>query len=496
MGVAIGLASLPLCYPGTAWAACDETVDTCQGLQAALAQDPASTKTVCLAAGSYGACSFIDVQRTGVATVVPDDGASISMTPHFEHASNITIDGAGGMLTLSDLQIDGKGDEPGTCSTHITVANFAMAANEPGILIDGHTCPGTPQHDVIDHAELIGVNLNGFEGIVSIRGGNTVQLTNSIIAGVGSVPGDGVQIVGGAEAITVGPGNVISEILQDNCGDTHCDAMQFYSPGDCGDVTITGNWFHHNSTFILNETPCRVTFVDNIVQDHGDFQAHCWRESLVAHNTFYNANFRPNGITDPVVVRDNIWDGSGGYDPDTVAGGGGGCPSGPCAGCSASHNLADGCTSAYGDACLSGAPTYLADASPPSTWDTWELADGSLGKNDASDGLDRGITYYGSSGPGSGSDGGESTGSGADDGGSSTSGSSTGVGTASSAADGSSSNGGTSAEAGSAAETGTGPSEAGSDGCSCSASVDGHRSAAGLAWAVLAFACGPTRRRR
>lgn len=392
---AVGLLSLLGAAIGEA--ACTTTLNPGANLSTAISS-AAAGDTICLNAGSWGSQTFTSITRTTDVTVTPTPGQTISMGPvTFDNSRHIILTGSGGTLNLNGVNIQG-------CSQYITVAYGNFASGTTGIHIDGSSCPSTDTHIVLDHLEMYQVRPSFDTAQICLNQVRGVTITNTHIDG--TYPGDSgdpIKLRGpsGVRDIVIGPGNIIENILQANCNN-HCDIIQFYT-NPCGNVTITGNWFRNNSTFMLNESACNVTFTNNIVQTLVDFQAHCWSGGLVEHNTFYNAGFRPNGMNSgAVIVRNNIWHGQGeqgAYDPNTQAGSSGSCPTTTCTACTASYNVYQSCSSVYGPNCIAGTPTYLDSTPPPDVWANWQLTAASVGYRNASDGLDRGVVFDSSGTP-------------------------------------------------------------------------------------------------
>jgi hypothetical protein len=380
--------------------ACEVTARDCDELAAAVAVDPSTERTVCLEAGSYGDCTLADVDRSQPVHLVPVPGATVSMSLRLANVHFVYVDGAAGELRLAWVGVLGAGDTAGTCSTHVRFSHLTMEPNGTGMLLDGHTCPSTPQDIVVDDVDFVDVGQAVAEGRLSIRDGNGIHVTHSTFAGVAtelgaSGPSDGIQIFGGGGSsdIHIGPGNVFRDIHQSECdafGGAHCDSIQFYA-SPCGAITIEGNLFEDVSTLILNESPCTTTIRSNVFRRVAILQGHCWTGGSFDHNTFYESSVRLNGITATFPIRSNIFDGSD-YVLDAVAPERDGCPTTACTGCEVSHSLQTGGCS--GASCISGSPTYEGGDAPAS-WAGFRLASGSLGRGDGHDGADRGTLYYG-----------------------------------------------------------------------------------------------------
>ena len=105
---------------------------------------------------------------------------------------------------------------------------------------------------VFDRDTFDGIDATGssYEGRLSVRGSDNagpvgVAVTNSHF-GTGGCS-DGVQIVGGANGVQVGPGNEFSGLKQASCT-AHVDSIQLYGSKN---THIVGNYFHDDDTIIM-----------------------------------------------------------------------------------------------------------------------------------------------------------------------------------------------------------------------------------------------------
>ena len=347
----------------------------------------ASGAVICLNSGSYGSVEFANVEKAVTIRSASGTGAKGSWRTWGARYLKLTS------LTGS-VAIEG-------CSKDITVTGSVGTPNSyEGIYIDGQNCPTTVQNIVVDGATLDRIGQMGYEGRLSIRDGNTVTVKNSTFSGVYATPGqgpsDGIIMVAAIRNITIGPGNVFSGIDQSICnanGGAHCDMVQTYG-GPCSNVKIEGNRFKDSSTFILNESKCSGTFKNNVMENIASGQWHTWSSMDWSHNTVYKSTITFNSWTDFAAsgtIANNVFHDSS-FNCGAYAGG-------AAAACTFSYNtFSSGC---QGSNCLVGNPTYSGSGSSvrPSTWSGWELAAGSLGKANASDGKDRGSTTFGGAAP-------------------------------------------------------------------------------------------------
>lgn len=348
----------------------------------------AAGSVICLNSGDYGTVDLNGLTKSNYVTVKSATGVG---------ASGYWRIGGSSFIKLDSVTLSNGGVLINSCSQNIIVSNSVAVPNGyNGILISEDACPNTAQNITIDGVVLDRQGPAGFEGRLSIRDGNTVVVKNSQFLGVYATdggPADGIILVGGIHNITIGPGNLFEGIDQDICnqnGGAHCDAIQTYG-GPCQNVAIEGNMFRDDSTLILNESSCSGSVRNNVFQNIVSLQMHEWNPFVFEHNTLYNTTFLLNGTTSYPSggeIRSNIFHNSSysTYDYD------GSGPGIACDSCPLSYNLfTSGCT---GTNCITGNPTYTG-GTPPADWSGWQLANGSLGKANAHDGLDRGTTYYG-----------------------------------------------------------------------------------------------------
>src|SRR5262249_25662720 len=144
---------------------------------------------------------------------------------------------------------------------------------------------------LFDHNTFDGINVcsSCYEGRLSIRGySNTaavgVKITNNHFGNGGE--SDGVQIIGDANGVEVGPGNGFSGIRQQSGFGAHVDPIQLYGSRN---TLITGNYFHNNSTGIMAPNGSDDETVTNnvFVMDEYPFAVlFGWASNVtVTHNT-------------------------------------------------------------------------------------------------------------------------------------------------------------------------------------------------------------------
>jgi hypothetical protein len=338
--------------------------------------------TIQLAAGDYG--TFRGAQKSGVVTLVAQSGAAVTMDLDFDPASNITIDGVKITdATLADSRtkniIVRNSDIPGQVTFRTDELANANILFERNVHRDWDKCGDCA------------------EGRVSLPAGSSqptgITIRNSEFKGGLS---DGIQTGSNGTQII---NNTFHDFEPGSSDGVHADAIQLYGSEN---TVIRGNYFYDLNVPMLMaaDGADHELIEDNVV--HGDSDGYPFVTlfsddgSIVRHNTFADGPCAFNlrcGILrigaksgDPegrgTVVEDNIL-GDIAVEAGNLA--------------RRSHNLlADRGTSGASE--IFGMPTYVGGANP-ATYAGHRLAPGSLGKGNASDGLDRGARIDGAGPP-------------------------------------------------------------------------------------------------
>jgi hypothetical protein len=325
--------------------------------------------TVVLGSGNYG--RFEGSNKSGLVTVKAAPGATASMSL-WTSAENLRLDG----LVITGGYIDGARNLSVVNSKVTGYLRVDATETAHGILLDNDTFDG------------INLPANAYEGRLSIRGYNNtgavgVQIRNSHFGNGGC--SDGVQIVGGANGVQVGPGNEFEDLRVGSC-DEHVDSIQLYGSRN---TQIVGNYFHDSSTHIMAPDGGNGEVISDNVMVGSDYrpavQLGSHDGTSFTHNTVRNVNVHMDSKTGGRasrngVIRDNVMVG-GGF--NTTSGSG-------CQSCTVSHNLFSGGAWASGSNSIVGNPVFVGGSNPTS-YAGHALASGSPGKGNASDGTDRGI---------------------------------------------------------------------------------------------------------
>ena len=322
-----------------------------------------------LAAGDYG--DFAGGRKPSTVTLLADPGVTATLSPDLKAASNVRFQG----LTITAAAVGSGSDHIDFVGNRFTGSTVVNTGNAPmAVTFDGNS------HDNIN------VCSSCYEGRITVVGNNGttpngVKIVNSHFSGGDS---DGVQITGFAYGTQIGPGNQFINL--DMIDDVHTDAIQLYHSSH---TLITGNFLYSNETGIMAPDGAdHETITNNVITTNG----YPWPivlgsddGTVIQHNTFpdgacsfnmrcgvlrvYDGN--ANVASKNTVVRDNI---VGQLDVTGAS--------------AEDHNLVAHGT-ASGAADIKGLPTYTGGAAAKD-WQGFRLADSSLGRANASDGLDRG----------------------------------------------------------------------------------------------------------
>jgi hypothetical protein len=364
---------------------CTQTVVPGASLASTIAAAAAGS-TLCLASGSYGNLSLTSVGKSADVTVQPASGADVTIDSlWFRTVAHLRFTGTGGAMKIGELTIDSVDGDP-TWSHHLTFDHITWTAG------GSVYARGTDQAILFD--SNVWDNLVGalWEGRLTVRGYNNpapvgVTITNSHFGGGGC--SDGVQVIGDAYGVQIGPGNEFEDLHQGSCS-AHVDPVQLYGSSH---TLVTGNYFHDNSTGIMAAGGGdHEQFFNNVfVVPPGGypqvFQMGGQVGTVIRHNTFAGTdsdiqfcgrNAETGAPSTGCVVRDNVYEGSvyagdatGEYIED--------------------HNLCRvGESRCAAPSDIHAAPVYVGGANP-TTYAGFRLAPRSPGKGAASDGTDIGI---------------------------------------------------------------------------------------------------------
>ena len=334
-----------------------------------------------LAAGSYG--NFAGGSKASVVTLVAQPGATATISPNLgSGVSNLRFDG----LTIDGVYTNGARNVAFVNSKFTGLVRVDTPANvsAANILFD---------HDTFDG---LSATATSYEGRLTVRGYDNsapvgVKITNSHFGNGGC--SDGVQIIGGAYGVEVGPGNEFSGIQQGACA-PHVDSIQLYGSSH---TQIVGNYFHDDDTIIMAPDGGESEYIADNVMIGGGYvpavQLGSHRGSQFVHNTVKNIDVHMDhksgaSPSSGGVVRDNVF----------VNGSTNASDSGNCSGCTVTSNLFTTSGSASGTNAVVGNPVFVGGANP-STYAGYQLASSSPGRGNASDGNDLGARVSGGSTP-------------------------------------------------------------------------------------------------
>lgn len=384
------VASLIACLliaPHVAFSACDLNATTSNFSSQLAAAQPG--QTLCLASGNYGSFSGVSKSSPGV-TITAASGATPSMSIAFRQTSPVAQ-----WLILDSLTI--TGGDISAPANNITIQNSTIT-DKVNIWQNANNsacsnCGAMNNQNIVFNNDMLNMSSNqsgsgGYEARINfVNAGNNdptpagVTVKNSKFT---TGCADGVDFLSGGYGVTIGPGNEFFNLQQGSCG-PHVDPIQFVGSDSPG-PTITGNYFHDNSTGIAAYDYANSGLINNNVvvrttQDYIEI-AGFDSASVIEHNTVVggdiNCDKTHEGNLCTAVIRNNIV----GSIVLTTSGGTGNpsfndynlCTSGTCAG---AHSL-------------KGSPTYVGGTSP-SNYAGYALANTSLGFGAGNDGSSMGI---------------------------------------------------------------------------------------------------------
>jgi hypothetical protein len=347
------------------FAACDQTVNPGANLASVISTAPSGT-TVCLNGGNYGNVSLFDIKRSGYVTVQSTAGRGASISPQVGNST---------FIRLSNLTINGALQN--SCSRNIEWVDNSV---NDTITLTNSGCSGSLATTFNGNTFSSITAGGGYEGRLSLIYGSGITITNNTFGPGGA--SDGIFMGGNVSNVIIGPGNVFTGILEANCGSVHCDAVQGYGAGS--GIVIQGNLFEKGDTFIMMpDGSSNVVVRDNVFNGSGvsypdKIQFGSADNPVFQHNTLINvrASFDSktgSSATSNALVENNLLAGGSSY--KTANG--------------------SGCSSCTFRATASGAPTFVGGANP-STWSGFQLTAGSFGYRAASDGKDLGASIAGS----------------------------------------------------------------------------------------------------
>jgi hypothetical protein len=324
---------------------------------------------VALASGDYG--TFNGAAKSGTVTIAPQAGAQATIAVNFNSARNLRLDG----LTIRGLTLIGS-------TRDITVANSRFTGSavvrtdgmvNANILFDRNTHAGIdPCGDCYEgRLEVIGQG----SGPVGV----TVQ--NSTFGPGGS--SDGMQV--GSDGVQILNNEFVG--MRQN-GPVHTDSLQLYGASN---TVVRGNYFHDSDVSIMAPDGGRnEQIVDNVFIGGGSYrpaiQFGSHAGTSFVHNTVRNIDVFMDSKSGASPSRDGVLRDNA-FVNGTIQ-----SPSSKCSNCSVSFNLFSSGSQASGTNAVIGMPAFVGGAIPGS-FAGYELAAGSPGKGNASDGTDRGARF-------------------------------------------------------------------------------------------------------
>lgn len=354
---------------------CTQTISS--GLSSAI-QNAAAGSTICLNTASYGNVSLTDVSKVSDVLVQPSSGATVTIGfLSWNNVDHVHFSGLGGTMRVGGMDLDpSSGNSTNDTWDHITWTSGVTFYTR-----------GNGNNLVLDSSVLDNLPVPGYEGRVTVRGFSNsaavgVTISNNHFAGGCS---DGVQVIGDANGVQIGPGNEFTNIHQSGCDPVHVDPIQFYGAVN---TQVIGNYFHDNgdgsgglgsfdgdspATVRNNVFVCTCAYPPQLTAGSA-------RNWLIEHNVMAGGGdivVRENngaGAVSGNTLRDNVFLGGGGYSVDSGFG-------------SASYSLNGGLS---GTGNINGTPVFVG-GSNPTTWAGYVLAANSPGYHAGHDGSSMGI---------------------------------------------------------------------------------------------------------
>ena len=231
---------------------------------------------ILLATGDYG--RFSGGSKSSMLTLAAQPGAIASIAPSMTSATNLTFDG----LTIRGAYLNGARNVAFVNSTFTDMTRVDTIASIANANI------------LFDHNTFDGINMcsSCYEGRLTVRGYNNtapvgVTISNNHFGGGGQ--SDGIQVIGQAYGVQIGPGNEFANLKQGSFS-AHVDPIQFY--GDTH-TTVTGNYFHGNSTGIMaGDGTDHALITNNVFVTDGEYPDQVviggGSNDVIRHNVFAN----------------------------------------------------------------------------------------------------------------------------------------------------------------------------------------------------------------
>ncbi|MGZ3769168.1 MAG: hypothetical protein ACXVCP_06595 [Bdellovibrio sp.] len=356
------------------WGACDKTLSFGADVASAVSS-AADGSTVCLNNGDYGSVNFSGINKSNYVTVQSTSGQGATISPNIDSSK---------FLRFKNLTISGSTITNASSNIQIMSSTFTQ-----GLLINmrGSSKTNYPLNLLVDSSTFSNLGPALWEGRISIGDDDGPQPSMGVTLSNNQIKdgclSDGVDVVGGASGVQVGPGNIFSNIVES--GPVHCDMVQFYGSGQ--NNTITGNWFRDGSAAIQHQggTPDKTVVTNNLFSNIDQLSIGGSTNFIFEHNTIFNMPYAFGfSYMTNLLVRNNILAGNT-IGPDMTGDTG-----------TFSYQLCSTSSACFGANQIIGNPIFVG-GSNPTTWAGFKLASNSLGYKSGSDGQDQGTNYYGNS---------------------------------------------------------------------------------------------------
>lgn len=342
-------------------------------------QNGSGSTVLCFAAGSYGELDFYNATPTGVVTLRPVNGATVSgISFNLNGVKHVLLDG------FNAAPMGGMTVQQTAAATNqdITFSHNQMISG--GVTLRDSTNANANIN--IQDNTFIGFTTSPEEGRLDVKGMNACPDGVTIQRNVfGNGQSDGID-TDGASCGTVIQNNEIFGINEGNCGGIHCDGFQDNGGGTS--TILRDNWFHDNSDcFLLDDGSTSITISNNVCATATSsfwMQFGGARSITLDHNTVTSTSSAQYGNdhngnpSSNVTFTNNIFASSLTQNPGEP----------PTGTTTIDYNMCPGgCAGAHS---VSGSPTFVG-GSTPSSFAGFALAGGSAGKGVASGGTDIGV---------------------------------------------------------------------------------------------------------
>jgi len=349
----------------------------------------------CFAAGSYGEIDLYDAHPPGPVAFTPAPGAAVAMGHIVANGiSDVTVTGFSNASSIDGLSLIVAGHGP---NSNIAFTDNAMSTT--GVSVTDN--PIANANISISHNSFVGFTTSGEQARLNIARDtgcpDGITVSYNVMSGGDS---DGID-VGGGDCQTQIIHNVVQGVGPGSCNGIHCDGFQ--DNGGSNHDVVAYNYFRDGDCFLMDDGSINLTIHDNVCVGTGSYMVQYGGaiNLTIDHNTFASTSGSSMGTWGRDHSIEHCVPSANVTLIDNVLGGGlptlnatDECGQGPPEGTYAreDYNLIQG-GGGTGAHDLTGSATFTGGPSPAS-WAGFKLAPDSLGRANASDGLDRGVPDF------------------------------------------------------------------------------------------------------